>query len=132
MSNDEIVELELNLLLIKYGEKKVIKHLAKMSGLSPVELETNLQKVHQIKKKSSSKKRNRASNAMEEIINQNPQKSQVLNLLYSRFQSKSFLPSLSDIRRLFNRYSSEPENLKSRNNSAPKIFKLLVLSNISF
>jgi hypothetical protein len=125
MSNDEIIELELNLLLIKYDEKKVIKHLAKIIRLSPDELEANLREVHQVKKKSLSKKRNRTTSAVEELINQNSQKSQVLNVLYSRFQSKSFLPNLSDIRRLFNRYSSEPENLKSRSNSALKIFKLL-------
>lgn len=126
MSNDEIIELELSLLLIKYGESKIINCLARLKALSDEELENKLQKVRRIKRKPSKSGRNTKSNAIEKLINEYPEKSNILNLLYSRFQNKSFLPHLSDIKRLFNRYSIESESLKSRSTSTPKIFNLLV------
>lgn len=125
MSTDEILELELSLLLINYGERKVLRSLAKVNGLNDSELETKLKRIHQLEKKPASKKSKDPSKAIEEIISQHPQKSQLLALLYSRFQNRSFLPEMRDIKRLFNRHSLESNNLKSRNTSASKVFRLL-------
>lgn len=129
MTTDEILELELSLLLIKYGERKVFRSLAKVDGLSVSELEAKLKRVHQAEKKPSRRKGRDTAKVIEEIINQHPQKSQLLKLLYSRFQSGSFLPQLRDIKRFFNKHSLEPGNLSSRNNSAAKVFKLLASLN---
>lgn len=125
MSTDEILELELSLLLIKYGEKRVLKSLAKVNGLRASELEANLKRIHQAEKKPTKRKGRDTSKVVEEIINQHPQKTQLLKLLYSRFQSRTFLPQLRDIKRFFNKHSLEPGSLSSRNNSAAKVFKLL-------
>jgi iron-sulfur cluster repair protein YtfE (RIC family) len=125
MSPNEILELEVSLLLIKYGEKRVLKTLAKVRGLSVDELEVNLKRVSQAEKKPSKRKGKDASRVVDEIIKQHPQKSHLLKQLYSRFQSKSFLPQLRDIKRFFNKHSLEPRNLSSRNNSAIQVFKLL-------
>ncbi len=126
MSTDEILELELSLLFVKYGERKVLRSLAKVNGLGDSELKTKLKRTRQLERKPLTKKRKQvASKTIDEIISQAPQKSHLLKLLYSRFQSKSFLPELRDIKRLFNRHSLESKNLKSRNASVPKIFRLL-------
>lgn len=125
MSTDEILELELSLLLINYGETKVLRSLAKVNGLNDNELETKLKRIHQLEKKPAPKKPKDPSKVIEEIISQHPQKSPLLKLLYSRFQNRSFLPELRDIKHLFNRYSLATKNLKSRSTSAAKIFRLL-------
>jgi len=125
MSTDEILELELSLLLINYGERKVLRSLAKVNGLNDNELETKLKRIHQLEKKPASRKSRDPSKAVDEIISRHPQKSKLLKLLYSRFQSRSFLPEMRDIKRLFHRHSLEPKNLKSRSTSASKVFQLL-------
>lgn len=126
MSTDEILELELSLLFIKYGERKVFRSLARVNGLDSSELKTKLRRrANQLDKKSPSKTDKYPSRAIEQIIKEHPQKANLLGLLYSRFQNKSFLPELRDIKRLFNRHALESKNLKSRNTSVLKIFKLL-------
>ncbi|MBI1879390.1 MAG: hypothetical protein HYR94_14430 [Chloroflexi bacterium] len=125
MSSDEILELELSLILIKYGERKVLTSLAKITGLSISELEIKLERIHQIEKKPPVKKTKQTSRIIDEIIDQHPQKAHLLKILYARFQNKSFLPELRDIKRLLNQHSLESEGLKSRNIAAPKVFKLL-------
>lgn len=125
MSTDEILELELSLLFVKYGERKVLRSLARVNGLDSNELKTKLRRTHQLDKKPAIKKAKSPSKAIEQIIMQHPQKSHLLGVLYSRFQSKSVLPELRDIKRLFNRHGLESKNLKSRNTSATKVFKLL-------
>ncbi|MDQ1639779.1 MAG: hypothetical protein QOF62_3118 [Pyrinomonadaceae bacterium] len=130
MSTDEILELELSLLFVKYGERKVLRSLAKVNGLGDTELKTKLKRTRQLERKPSTKKRKQLSSkivdeTIDEIISEAPQKSHLLKLLYSRFQNKSFLPELRDIKRLFNRHSLESKHLKSRNASVPRIFRLL-------
>jgi hypothetical protein len=110
MSTDEILELELSLLLINYGERKVLRSLAKVNGLNDNELETKLKRIHQLEKKPASRKSKDPSKAVDEIISR---------------QSRSFLPEMRDIKRLFHRHSLEPKNLKSRSTSASKVFQLL-------
>lgn len=85
MTTDEILELELSLLLIKYGERKVLNSLAKVNGLSDNELEIKLKKIRGAEKKPAARKSKDPSKVVEEIINQHPQKSHILRLLYSRF-----------------------------------------------
>lgn len=125
MSPNELLELELSFLLIKYEERKVFVSLAKLSGLTLTELETKLRKIQQAEKKRPTRKNKLSSRVIDEVINQHPQKSDVLRILYARFQNKTFLSQLRDIKRLFNRYSLEMESLKSRSSAAPKVFKLL-------
>ncbi len=125
MSPDEILELELKLFLIKYGEKKILTSLAKLIGISPSELENKVQKVHQVGKKTVKEKGNRLSRVIEEIIEQHPQKARLLRKLYDQFQDRSFLPETHDIKRLLHRYELKSDGLKSRDSSAPKVFKLL-------
>ena len=125
MSADEILELELSLLLINYGERKVMKSLARVNGLNDNELESKLKRIHQLEKKPRSRKSVDGSKAIEAIISRHPEKSQLLNLLHSRFESRSFLPELKDVKRLFNRHSTHSTKLKSRNASAVRVFRLL-------
>lgn len=125
MSTNELLELELSLLLIKYEERKVFASLAKLSGLTITELETKLRKIQQAEKKRPTTKSKPSSRVIDEVINQHPQKSDVLRVLYARFQNKTFLSQLRDIKRLFNRHSLEAESIRSRSTAASKVFKLL-------
>ncbi len=125
MSPNELLELELSLLLIKYEERKVFVSLAKLSGLTLTELETKLRKIQQVEKKRPARKSKPSSRVIDEVINQHPQKSDILRILYARFQNKTFLSQLRDIKRLFNRHSLEAERVKSRSSAASKVFKLL-------
>jgi hypothetical protein len=125
MTNDQILELEIALLLLKYDSEKIIKLLAKLNNLTKEDLEIRLKQVHRMPKKVGQGKRSRTSKLIDEINNQHPENRDILNLLYSKFQAKSFLPSLHDVRRLFHRHSLDVDKLKSRESAAIKVFTLL-------
>jgi hypothetical protein len=125
MSKDEIIELELSLLLIKYSESRILGSLATMMGISSSELEAKLEKIRQAKNEPPKSKRNKNSQYINEITRKHPRKSKILSLLYSRFESGIFLPQLHDIKQFLRSHSVEDENLKSRQDSVKKLFSVL-------
>jgi hypothetical protein len=125
MLSDEIIELEICLLLIKYGERKVINSLAKVVDLDIKDIETKLQRIQRPIKKPVKKNAKLRLQFIDKIIDQYPERANLLKILYSRFQNKTFLPELRDIKRLLDRYSLESRGVKSRNAAAPKVFNLL-------
>lgn len=125
MLPDEILSIELSLLLIKYGDRKVLKSLAKVIGLDIKDLQNKILAITQIRKKYPVVKSQQTSRIVDEIIDHHPQKADFLKILYDRYQNRTFLPELRDIKRLLNRHSIETAGVKQRNSAAPKVFKVL-------
>jgi len=125
MLPDEILSIEISLLLIKYGEKRVLKSLSKVLGIDIKDLNSKLQCITEIKKKDKVVNSQKTSRGVNDIIKQNPQKADLLNILYDRYLNKTFLPELRDIKRLLNRHSIDTKAVKQRNSAASKVFKLL-------
>ena len=125
MLPDEILSIELSLLLIKYGERKVLKSLSKVIGLDIKDLQNKIYSISQIEKKYPVVKSKQTSQLVDKIIDQHPQKAGFLKILYARYQNRTFLPELRNIKRLLNRHSIESDRIKSRNSAAAKVFKLL-------
>jgi hypothetical protein len=125
MISAKIIDMELSLLLVKYGEEKVIRSLSALLALDIAELESKLQDNYQIIKTKICPKTLNKSNKIERIIDKYPQKKDLMKILYARFQERTFLPHLRDIKDLFNRYNVDSKNLKSRKTATLHVLNFL-------
>lgn len=125
MESEQFLDYEIALLLAKYGEKRLLTALAGKLGLSPEELHCKLNGLKEVKPRVSARKRVDASRIVETIAAEQPEKASVLRLLFSRFQNKTFLPELKDVKRFFDRHGHALGSVKSRAEVAPRLFKLL-------
>lgn len=125
MKPEQILDYEIALLLAKYGDKRVVATLAHNLGLSTESLERKFSELKNVKPRASARKPVDISRMMDSIVAENPEKASHLRLLLARFQNKTFLAELKDVRRFFERRGQIPSAIKSRAETAPRLFKLL-------
>lgn len=125
MTASTYLEYEVALLLAKYGKDAVLQALAAKIQLSQGELELLLNEIPM--KKVSARSRKAATNmdAIGELTQEHPEKAEQLRKLHSRFQMRTFLPELRDVRRFFEQHSRNLGRIKSRAESMQRLFKLL-------
>lgn len=130
MSPQEILDLEVSLLLIKYGKESLFKTIAKRLEIDEAILNNELQILLNSKSFSKNKKRNPPKPfAIDSVIKGKEEKSNYLRQLFSRFENKTFLPELKDVKRFFDRY--EMSAPKSRLLAKAHLFKFLAELEIS-
>jgi hypothetical protein len=122
---NEFLEHEVILLLAKHGERPVLAALAGKIGMSADELRDKLAELRKMKPRASTRKPIHGANDFEAVIAQHPNKAEDLKVLFGRFQNKTFLPELKDVRRFLDRHSQKIGRIKSRADAAPKLAKLL-------
>jgi hypothetical protein len=119
------LEHEVGLLLAKYGKKAVLDALATKVQLPHEELESLLKRMPSKKSRAHSRKTPIASESMDDLIREHPAKTPFLRTLHGRFQNRTFLPELRDVRRFFEQHSRTLGAAKSRTESFRRLFKLL-------
>ena len=122
---ENLLQLELRLLIHKYGYDSVLQVLADTKGNSLKEIElllSNLEKktVHS---KAPSKKKSELEIA-EEVI-KNSEHYSILKQLAVNYQNKTFLPQLKDVKRLLEQHGVKSKGLKSRLLATRKVFGLI-------
>jgi len=124
MKND-FLKIEMELLLLKYGEASVVKALAEAQGVSADKLLQNLEDKRKQKRQGTTKARVRkpAIDIARELI-EGSENEQLLLDLAGRFQSKSFLPQLKDVKRFAER-NGISDNFASRDAAAKPLFEKL-------
>lgn len=125
MSTDNILELEISLLLIKYEYKQVIKVLASLQNVKEEDLKQLIQETKEKKATKAAKPKRSQINFGEiifQITEQYPAKKFRIDQLAVRFENKIFLPELKDVRRFLERKSSKSIFLKSRLGGAKRVF----------
>lgn len=126
MRPEELLDYEIALLLAKHGENRVLGTLAAKLKLSPEQLERKLAELNNRGTPTkSTRKPIDATAAVESIAAEQPEKASHLRLLLDRFQNKTFLPELKDVRRFFDLHSAGLGSVKSRAEAVPRLFKLL-------
>src|SRR5260221_4576030 len=115
MSADQILELEVSLLLMKYGFDDVYGALNRLSAEGDKSVESRLENLRKTRKKGSVKKTaNRVEKIIEDVRLNSSEKAEILSVLHERFLKKTFLRNMTEVRRFLSRRSSEPHSLKSR------------------
>lgn len=128
MGPEQYLDYEVTLLLAKHGEKHVLSALATKLGLTTEELQLTLEALKTRRPRTiKARKPIDPSRTIESIILEHPEKATSLRLLYSRFQNRTFLPELKDVKRFFDRHSRKtpPPPLRSRIQSTFGLFRLL-------
>jgi hypothetical protein len=125
MNTQNYLQYEIILLLAKYGERQVLNALASHLQISADVLEERLREIIQLKPRITTKKKADPAAIIETLVAQHADKAEGLKILFSRFQNKTFLPELKDVKRFCNRHGLDIGNVKSRTASVPKLFKLI-------
>ncbi len=124
MNSSPYLEYEVALLLAKYGKDAVLHALAGKMQLSHEELESLLKQLPSRKPRGRSRDRT-PMDSIDEIIRAHPAKAKCLRALNARFQNRTFLPELRDVRRFFEQHSRSLGSSKSRAESFRPLFNLL-------
>ena len=120
----EILNIEIELLIVKYGYKNILEALSKIKGISIDEIEFS---IASLQKKSDMRKPIRKKSIIEvaEDVISGAEHYTSLHKLAIKYRNKEFLPQLKDVRRFLERSGIESNKLKSRVDSTKKVFEFL-------
>ena len=125
MSSPKFLDYEVALLLAKYGKNALLGALAEKLELTLDQLEAILQTPLSEKSVSRSRKKPSSVDLVTQLAQEHPTKAQLLRTLHGRFENRTFLPELRDIKHFFDRHARPLGASKSRAESLPKVFRLL-------
>jgi hypothetical protein len=121
---DELLDIELRILLLRYGKARVSEALARLEQPTIAELESEIGTA--AKRKTSAKKK--AISAVEfaaRISSDQPECSQALQALAVRYDNRAFLPHLRDVRRFLEQCGMPNGSVKSRADATRSVFTTL-------
>ena len=121
----ELIQIEVEILLLKYGEDSVLKALSAAIVSTEEELRKKIDALKEKKAKTTKGRRTKKQplDIAEEVIARSPNKDQLMNLAIS-YQNRQFLPQLRDVRRFLGRFGIR-KNVKSRNDATRVVFECL-------
>lgn len=125
MESGKLIEYDILFLLAKYGEAPVLRTLASKLGISEPDLEDKLRNLKTERPRALTSGRSQARRKLEPVLCQYPEKAEYLQTLFARFQEKTFLPDLRDVKRFLDRNSEVELAVRSRDEATSKLFTLL-------
>lgn len=131
MTTGRFLAHEVALLLAKYGKDAVLQELAKRMSHSYAELEAVLIELERNPPAARGRKKAGPADRLEAVVAQHPEKARQLRTLLARFDNRTFLPQLRDVRRFFEQHAHDLTPAKSRGESLPKMLKLLASLDVS-
>jgi hypothetical protein len=125
MKKDAFLRLHVALLLKEHGSKNVIDALSELLGKTPMELSRFLRVVETPAfVKSTPRAAIRSAPSIQPVLDEHPAKAEVLKTLKDRYDNRTLLPELKDVRRFLDRHEQRGA-IKSRTDATIKVFRLL-------
>lgn len=124
MTSREFLDLEVSLLLLKYGHRSLLQAVARRMQLSDKELRLELDKLLYAEH-TSPKKSPPTPFVLNSMLIGREEKADYLRQLNARFENRTFLSELKDIRRFFERRGKSVPKWKSRVLAQTSLFQLL-------
>jgi hypothetical protein len=121
--NDQLLEIDVRLLLLRYGRQKVLQALARFGNQSLEELEQQLLRAEQ--RRTVKRPRPSIIEMVATECRERPDIIQPMKALVSRFQNRTFLPQLRDVQRFLDRAHTSQGKVKSRTTAAPTLIRTL-------
>lgn len=123
---DELLDIDVRLLVLRYGRQKVLTTLSRVMDQTPGELERQLRKLEGI----PSVARKKAPNpSLVEFASAECRKDaeilEPLRMLAHAFENRTFLPNLRDVQRFLDRAGAPPRRYKSRAIAGPDVIHAL-------
>jgi hypothetical protein len=127
---DDLLKIELRLLLLRYGRRKIVGALAALGDQKPEELDAELALLEQRKVDRKPKKLPAAADLVAQVCRERPESAQILQTLATRYENRTFLPHLRDVERFLDQTGFPHGRLKSRREAARQVVTALCQLNI--
>lgn len=131
MTDKGILSIEVRVLLVKYGYRKLIQALSEVKSDSIEKIEEDIRKLELSKRNKSKPHAEPIDDIVSKIINNNLEKADQLRKLAASYENRTFLPRLRDVRQFLERNSVNPRILKSRPSAVSQVFRTLASLDIS-
>lgn len=126
MTAKELVDIDVGLILLRYGKAAVLNAIAHRVGVSEEELMNEIDRLRAAKELSAAKKkRSVAKFDLNSILIGRNDKAVNLIKLSERFENRTFLPELKDLKRFFERHGGSASSVKSRASAQSRLFRML-------
>ena len=121
-----LLELDLRLLILRYGRQPVLKALAGLGDQTAEQLEQQLRELEQKPRRSTAE---RSKLQLNEVVasecKEHPEKADFLRSVAVNFENRTFLPQLRDVQRFLDRIGASARTLKSRAAAGPVLIHAL-------
>jgi hypothetical protein len=121
----ELVQIEVDLLLVKYGESAVLKALSVATGADEIKVKRKVKSLRETKEKHLTEKKEQkqpidvATAVVEGSANED-----LLGKLAVLYQNRQFLPQFKDVKRFLGRFNIG-KSAKNRNDATKIVFESL-------
>ena len=126
--NENFLPIELRLLVLKYGPRRVLETFAQIKEVSVEEIERQVQQFseHSTPRASKAHKPTDVENLVAALKLSDPAKARSILTLARQFEAGTFLPTLREVAGFLSRQGAERRHPKSRRQSLPIVLKALV------
>jgi len=132
MTPREFLDLEVSLILLKHGKEALLQAVARRMQLSDEALRLELDTLLHAKLASSSKKKSVAKPfVLDSVLIGREEKADYLRQLCARFENRTFLSELKDVKRFFDRHGRSAPTWKSRVLAQASLFQFLADLHVS-
>ena len=132
MTPREFLDLEVSLILLKHGKEALLQAVARRMQLSDEALRLELDTLLHAKFASSSKKKSVAKPfVLDSVLIGREEKADYLRQLCARFENRTFLSELKDVKRFFDRHGRSAPTWKSRVLAQASLFQFLADLHVS-
>jgi len=121
--SDQFLQLELRLLILRYGRQRVLQALAQLGEQTPEEVAEQLRAAET--KRKAKRPKPSVMDLVEVECREHPEIAEPLRTLAVGFQNRTFLPHLRDVQRLLERIGSARSKPRSRDAAAPVLVRAL-------
>jgi hypothetical protein len=123
---DQLLDIDVRLLVLRYGRQRVLAALARLVEQTPEQLEQELQALD--REPAGGRRKQPKPSLIEIAASECRDRADILEPIKSlaiAFENRSFLPNLRDAQRFLDRAGSAPPKLKSRAAAGPLVIHVL-------
>lgn len=123
---DRLLEVDVSLLVLRYGRPKVVRMLARLDGGTQDQLERELDALREgpaARRRSRPREPWSLAEIAAQVSGDEPRVAEPLRVIAFNFENGTFLPHLRDVRRFLERFPGSPQTLKSRKSAGPALIR---------
>jgi hypothetical protein len=121
---DQLLQLEMQLLVLRHGRRAVLQALAQLGNHTLEEVESEIWEL-EARKTTRKPKPVTADTVIAKAFSERPSDIPLVEALVRDYENKVFLPQLRDVQRFLDRIGGTRGRLKSRSTALPQLIKSL-------
>jgi hypothetical protein len=122
----DLLNVELRVLLLRHGRRRVVETLALLGEQTIEEIEAELAAASDKKKPGRNRRQPRsATEIAAELLRDKPENREAVQRLATRYDNKAFLPQLRDVQRFLDRAGASRKRLRDRRTAAAQVMAAL-------